>query len=63
MDIQAIKGRVEFDQDNLVEIAGNKRNEMLSDAEDDVQMHAGRDRVGFVAVRRHTRKNSKDERY
>lgn len=63
MDIQAIKGRVEFDKDNLVEIAGNRRNEMLTDAEDDVQMHAGRDRVGFVAIRRNTKKGGKDDRY
>ncbi|WGS88234.1 hypothetical protein [Methylomonas sp. UP202] len=51
------------DEIMAVEIRGNRRHDIAEDYEDDLQMTAGRDRGGFIPVRRNAKKAEKSDRY
>ena len=53
----------ETNKGQAVDITGNSRNDVAMVPEDDLQMTAGKDRVGFVAIRRNGKKSGKNDRY
>jgi hypothetical protein len=57
------KERIEPAKNNVIDITGNNRNQQLTDKEEDLEINAGKDRVGFVALRRSAKKDGKHDRY
>ncbi|WP_187300277.1 hypothetical protein [Methylomonas denitrificans] len=64
MNKVAKQDSAETHKGQVVDITGNSRNDdMAMEPEDDLRMTAGKDRVGFVAVRRNAKKSDKNDRY
>jgi len=57
------KDSVETGKSQAGEITGNTRDDKTMEVEDDLKMSAGKDRVGFVALRRKAKKGDKNDRY
>ncbi|WP_446811329.1 hypothetical protein ACH50O_07135 [Methylomonas sp. 2BW1-5-20] len=57
------KDRIQPAKNNVIDITGNSRNQQLTGKEEDLEMNAGKDRVGFVALRRSAKKDGKNDRY
>ncbi|WP_225587593.1 hypothetical protein [Methylomonas fluvii] len=57
------KNLVEAHNEPLLDIQGNSRSDIATEYEDDLQMTAGKDRVGFVVIRRNAKKGDKSDRY
>ncbi|WP_195880891.1 hypothetical protein [Methylomonas fluvii] len=54
---------MEAHNEPLLDIQGNSRSDIATEYEDDLQMTAGKDRVGFVVIRRNAKKGDKSDRY